>query len=222
MPVKLSSTGGGSVTLDTPSTASNYTVTLPAANTTLADTSSTQTLTNKTIASLATTGTATFGGIIDTGSTGQIQFPATQNPSSNANTLDDYEEGTWTPLYSTVGGDYTGISYNTASGNYVKIGKQVTVQGQLVTNSAFSGGSGQTIIKGLPFTVANGATGVIWVSPDTANYGSPTALPTIGQCTGTTIPLSKSGTVNNPVFTELLKTGGNGNNLQFSLTYFTS
>ena len=49
MPVKLSSSGGGSVTLDTPSTASNYTVTLPAANATLADTSSTQTLTNKTL-----------------------------------------------------------------------------------------------------------------------------------------------------------------------------
>ena len=49
MPVKLSSAGGGSVTLDTPSTASNYTVTLPAANATLADTSSTQTLTNKTL-----------------------------------------------------------------------------------------------------------------------------------------------------------------------------
>ena len=49
MAVKLNSTGGGSVTLDTPSTASNYTVTLPAANTTLADTSSTQTLTNKTL-----------------------------------------------------------------------------------------------------------------------------------------------------------------------------
>lgn len=151
-----------------------------------------------------------------------ISFPATQNPSSDANTLDDYEEGTWTPLYSTVGGDYTGISYNTASGNYVKIGKQVTVQGQLVTNGAFSGGSGQTVIKGLPFTVANGATGVIWVSPDTANYTSPTALPTIVQCSGTIIPLSKSGTVNNPVFTELYKSGGNANNMQFSLTYFTS
>ena len=47
--VKLTSTGGGSVTLTPPSTASNYTVTLPAANTTLADTSSTQTLTNKTL-----------------------------------------------------------------------------------------------------------------------------------------------------------------------------
>ena len=29
---------------------------------------------------------------------GQITFPTTQVPSSDANTLDDYEEGTWTPV----------------------------------------------------------------------------------------------------------------------------
>lgn len=47
--VKLNSSGGGSVTLTPPSTASNYTVTLPAATSTLIDTTSTQTLTNKTL-----------------------------------------------------------------------------------------------------------------------------------------------------------------------------
>ena len=31
---------------------------------------------------------------------GQLAFPATQNPRPNANTLDDYEEGTWTPALS--------------------------------------------------------------------------------------------------------------------------
>ena len=47
--VKLNSTGGGSVTVSAPATASNYTVTLPAATSTLLDTTSTQTLTNKTL-----------------------------------------------------------------------------------------------------------------------------------------------------------------------------
>lgn len=41
MPLKLNSTGGGSVTLDTPSTAGNYTVTVPATNQTLGLTSGT-------------------------------------------------------------------------------------------------------------------------------------------------------------------------------------
>ena len=50
MAVKLNSTGGGSVTLDSPSTASNYTVTLPSAAGTLATTTGTGSVfTNPTI-----------------------------------------------------------------------------------------------------------------------------------------------------------------------------
>src|SRR5262245_1079228 len=32
-----------------------------------------------------------------TAKNGQLPFPALQNSSADANTLDDYEEGTWTP-----------------------------------------------------------------------------------------------------------------------------
>lgn len=41
MPLKLNSAGGGSVTIDTPSTASNFTLTVPAANATVLTTAST-------------------------------------------------------------------------------------------------------------------------------------------------------------------------------------
>ena len=147
--VKLNSSGGGSVTLTPPSTASNYTVTLPAATSTLIDTTSTQTLTNKTIASLVTTGTATFGGIVDTGSTGQVQFPATQNPSSNANTLDDYEEGTWTPFDNSG----AGLTFSVAAGMYTKVGRLVVATFRVIfpttTNSLTSS------IGGLPFASAS-------------------------------------------------------------------
>jgi hypothetical protein len=52
-----------------------------------------------------------------------ITFPATQSASSNANTLDDYEEGTWTPVG--VGITFAGTaSYNAI---YTKIGRLVTV-----------------------------------------------------------------------------------------------
>ena len=56
-----------------------------------------------------------------------ITFPATQSASSDANTLDDYEEGTWTPTVASGGGGSAG-TYTFRIGNYVKIGKLVTVQ----------------------------------------------------------------------------------------------
>jgi hypothetical protein len=54
---------------------------------------------------------------------GGIQFPATQAPSTNANTLDDYEEGTFTPTWSGV----TSGSGTLGTGSYIKIGRFVTV-----------------------------------------------------------------------------------------------
>lgn len=81
---------------------------------------------------------------------GQIKFPAVQVPSSDANTLDDYEEGSWTPVYSgtTTNPTVTYSSYQ--NGWYVKIGKLVYVGAQLGA-SARSGGSGLLYLSGLPF-----------------------------------------------------------------------
>lgn len=60
---------------------------------------------------------ATLSGLL-TLSAGQIKFPAAQNASADANTLDDYEEGTWTPIDSSGGG----LSFSGYSTKYVKIG----------------------------------------------------------------------------------------------------
>ena len=62
-----------------------------------------------------------LGGAIPTSGTG-ISFPATQSASSDANTLDDYEEGTFTPTVS------LGTLTN-SKGYYRKIGSQLTVWG---------------------------------------------------------------------------------------------
>ena len=68
--------------------------------------------------------------------------------TGSANKLDDYEEGTWTI---TNGGDSTGVIAANASGQYVKIGKQVTVQGIFQVSTNFS----DSRIGGLPFTPTN-------------------------------------------------------------------
>jgi hypothetical protein len=80
-----------------------------------------------------------------------LKFPATQVPSANANTLDDYEEGTWTPALSAASG--SGVTYTAAVGRYTKIGRVVFVTGRIVVN-AFGTESGDLTITGLPFTRA--------------------------------------------------------------------
>src|SRR5260221_14348861 len=90
---------------------------------------------------------------------GQLAFPATQNASTDVNTLDDYEEGTWTPGVA-FGGAAVGVTYATQSGTYVKIGSQVTAWFSMTLTSKGSS-TGAATITGLPFTMANVAAMVI-------------------------------------------------------------
>jgi len=82
---------------------------------------------------------------------GQIKFPATQNASADANTLDDYEEGTWTPIATSQGGSIT--SY-TAAGTYIKIGRSVLLTMRVLLTNVGSA-SNALQISGLPFTSAS-------------------------------------------------------------------
>jgi hypothetical protein len=82
-----------------------------------------------------------------------VAFPATQSASSNANTLDDYEEGTWTPA---MAGSTTNptVSYTSRTGEYVKIGNTVYFRMQLQISSVSAQGTGGIQITGLPYTAA--------------------------------------------------------------------
>jgi len=82
---------------------------------------------------------------------GQLAFPATQNPSSNANTLDDYREGTFTPVVAGMTTAGTN-SYSTQVGNYTKIGNKVFFQLSVVMTAKDAAMSGGVKITGLPFT----------------------------------------------------------------------
>jgi hypothetical protein len=81
---------------------------------------------------------------------GRLKFPASQNPSADANTLDDYEEGTWTPALE-FGGGTTGITYSgTRNGTYVKVGQLVSVYFRFTLSSKGSD-TGNASVTGLPF-----------------------------------------------------------------------
>jgi len=76
---------------------------------------------------------------------GQIIFPATQSASTDANTLDDYEEGTFTPTVSFQ----TGSATYTSSGTYTKVGRLVLCHVRITITSA--GASGFVFFT-VPFT----------------------------------------------------------------------
>lgn len=92
--------------------------------------------------------TLTLNGLLDLSGAagGQIKFPATQNPSANANTLDDYEEGTWTPTDGSGGG----LTFAVTSANYTKIGRQVSITLHLAW--PVTADTNNVKVNGLPFT----------------------------------------------------------------------
>jgi hypothetical protein len=103
---------------------------------------------------LASTGTLTVD---------NIQFPATAVPSANANNLDDYEEGTFTP---TIKGNTTAGTgtYSNQHGNYTKIGDLCFIN-IFIQWSAHTG-SGSMKLSNLPFTSLNKYQSAV---PHTAN-----------------------------------------------------
>jgi hypothetical protein len=108
------------------------------------------------------------GGATPSGSGSGITFPATQSASSNANTLDDYEEGTWTP----TDGSGASLSFSDTSGNclYTKIGRLVTVSVLITYPTTASGATNQ--INGLPFTSANTTNNVFGGNPSLSTLGT--------------------------------------------------
>jgi hypothetical protein len=86
-----------------------------------------------------------------------IRFPATQSASSNANTLDDYEEGTWLPTIASQSGSFGSVTYNAGrAGYYTKIGRVVTISALVWVSSYTTGtASGQMRISSLPFPIAD-------------------------------------------------------------------
>jgi hypothetical protein len=85
--------------------------------------------------------------------TGGIQF---NGDTAAANALDDYEEGTWT-MGIAFGGASVGLTYTRNGGTYTRIGRQVTVCGDLIL-SAKGSSTGNATITGLPFTINGSST----------------------------------------------------------------
>jgi hypothetical protein len=85
--------------------------------------------------------------------------------TGSANKLEDYEEGTWTPVVS-------GVTLTSAEGKYTKVGRLVTATFNINSNATTS--SSQFLIRNLPFTnsdLVNSGRSAGYLSYDNSSYG---------------------------------------------------
>ena len=144
---------------------------------------------------------------------GQITFPATAVPSSNANTFDDYEEGDCTPgiTFDTVGN--LSVVLSTAVGKYVKLARVVVASLTAITSTfTHTTASGNVQLTGLPFTVEN-ISGLRsngcgeWQGITKTNYTDINARPVVAT-TYCAMVASGSGQTIDPVDFNDMPTGG--------------
>jgi hypothetical protein len=138
--------------------------------------------------------------------------------SSDANTLDDYEEGTWT-IGVSFGGASVGVTYSANTGQYTKIGNKVSVSGDL-TLTASGSSTGNARITGLPFAIRNAAEAAGGVAIGFITNTSFADFPQgFGDIGATTIALRE--TTNAGANTALTNTDfGNSSRIIFTYTYF--
>lgn len=176
------------------------------------------------------TGLATFTGRITvndilTVAAGQIAFPAAQNASAGANTLDDYEEGSWTPAITYATPGTFNANGGTYVGSYTKVGRMVTLWGVATTGAMTLGtASGFLQVTGLPFAAVNTAnlnyySGCSWSGITKAGYTNIVARVAAGAQL-VDFPTSGSGVAGSLVGAADTPTGGIIS-LGFSVPYST-
>jgi len=137
------------------------------------------------------------GGATPSTSGSGITFPASQSLSTDVNTLDDYEEGTWTPsVYAGASKLDSGLVTGYVA-TYTKIGNLVNINADFRMNGT-NAVSGNLSIQGLPFTSnsTNGAT-LLFVG----KYFSGSAKVNQGNLSSgaTTISLFEAASASNPI-----------------------
>lgn len=116
-----------------------------------------------------------------------VKFPASQVVSGDPNTLDDYEEGSWTPLVLSSGNAHNG-TYSIQSGAYIKVGRLVSVRGIVNWTGGTTSLAGILSVGNLPFVAGSSTISTVAIE---GNYS---ATPISG--TSVIIGLILPGTAN--------------------------
>ena len=162
--------------------------------------------------------TVTAGGnLVSSG--GAIDFG-----SGASTTLDDYEEGTWSPVFAPQTGSFASITMVVTSAQYTKIGNRVIATCYINTNGLnTSGGSGPVTIAGLPFSAVGFNAVSIgyaanWIGHPAGGYTQDGTSYLILSNRNTSI----SGPVTAGNISDLNTAAGQLNNVMISVTYTTA
>ena len=135
--------------------------------------------------------------------------------TGTANELDDYEEGTWTPIYEGASSNPT-ITYDGfTNGTYNKIGNMVFARGYIRTD-ATSGGSGGLKLAGFPFNFASGAYTATILTTSTFGWSTQPAF-TLNDSNADTVNLYDAS--GNGLTTSNLTNAANKNVISFLAVY---
>lgn len=149
-----------------------------------------------------------------------VQFPASQVASSDANTLDDYEEGTWTPLIQNLGASES-VSL-TNLGSYIKIGRMVYVNiAAYAVNTSAITASSHIYLRGLPFGGGDKNNNPCYIASVMSQY--PSNIVSIIDLAGGSAPLyTQSGAQDWNPFTRNSWGGASSISWRMSFCYYTT
>jgi len=148
--------------------------------------------------------------------------------TADANTLDDYEEGSWTPVFGSSSSSVDLVSYDAVTfGRYIKVGNVVHLWGRIRTDILeWSGSSGSIRIEGVPFTATDLISGAIAfagsVGYATNFSGEEPQKISMNGSEHIYLYYNSSSTANSAnVQVSDMNSGSNANDMTFQLTYRT-
>jgi len=144
--------------------------------------------------------------------------------TGSANKLDDYEEGTFTPIVASTGTDPT-VTYSIQEGNYTKIGNQVTVTGN-ITFSAYTGNGGSFRLEGIPFSVLTDtnyrAVGSVMLGSVASNLSGDYTSLQLSYNSGTSMQILMNNSVTGGVAETPANSIDAGTIIRYQLSYITA
>lgn len=156
---------------------------------------------------------------------GAINFPdASSAGTSTSNSLDFYEEGTWTPVIADAAGGGNLGSATVSSSFYTKIGRQVTVTCSLVNIVTTGMTAGSPLhIRGLPFvsSISNNSVGVA-LPAAVAFQSSNTSMISIIGGNDYWVVFQTYKSLTSPTFVDIGDLTSGASDIHFTITYITA